>query len=74
MHQLTTTYCIIFQIEICQIFHYTRCIMTKRITSLRGPSEDQLDDLELDRPITLRILNGIAWTSPKRNDGGDGRP
>ena len=23
--------------------------------------EDQLDDLELDEPITLRILDGIAW-------------
>ena len=23
--------------------------------------EDQLDDLELDGPITLRILDGIAW-------------
>ena len=33
--------------------------------------EDQLDNLELDGPITLRILDGIG-TSPKRNDGGDG--
>ena len=23
--------------------------------------EDQLNDLELDGPITLRILDGIAW-------------
>ena len=23
--------------------------------------EDQLDDLELDGPIALRILDGIAW-------------
>ena len=23
--------------------------------------EDPLDDLELDEPITLRILDGIAW-------------
>ena len=23
--------------------------------------EDQLDDVELDGPITLRILDGIAW-------------
>ena len=23
--------------------------------------EDQLDDLELDGPITLRILDGTAW-------------
>ena len=33
--------------------------------------EDQLDDLELDGPITLRILDGTAWdftSSPKRND------
>ena len=36
--------------------------------------EDQSDDLELEGPITLRILDGIAWDSPKRNDGGDGRP
>ena len=28
----------------------------------------------VDGPITLRILDGIAWTSPKRNNGGDGRP
>ena len=35
--------------------------------------KDQLDDLELDGPITLRILDGIAWTSPKQNDGCDGR-
>ena len=23
--------------------------------------EDQSDDLELDGPITMRILDGIAW-------------
>ena len=23
--------------------------------------EDQLDDLELDEPITLRIVDGIVW-------------
>ena len=26
--------------------------------------EAQLDDLELDGPITLRILDGIAWDFP----------
>ena len=36
--------------------------------------EDQSDDLELDGPITLRILDGIAWDFAQRNDGGDGRP
>ena len=35
--------------------------------------EDQLDDLELDGPITLTILDGIVWDSPRQNDGGDGR-
>ena len=28
--------------------------------------EDQLDNLELDGPITLKILDGIAWTEPKQ--------
>ena len=23
--------------------------------------KDQLDDLELDGPVTLRLLDGIAW-------------
>ena len=32
--------------------------------------EDQLDDLELDGPISLRILDGIA----SRNDGCDKKP
>ena len=36
--------------------------------------DDQLDDLELNGSITLRILDGIAWTSPKRNDECDERP
>ena len=35
--------------------------------------EDQLDDLELDESITLRILDEIAWILLKQNDGGDGR-
>ena len=33
----------------------------------------QLDDLELDGPITLWILDGIFWSSPKRNGGCDER-
>ena len=36
--------------------------------------EDQLDDLDLNEPITLRILNEIAATSSNRSDGGDGKP
>ena len=37
--------------------------------------EDQLDDLELDGPITLRILDGIAWDFAQAKWwGGDGRP
>ena len=31
--------------------------------------EDQLDELELDGPITLRILIGITWGSIQANDG-----
>ena len=27
--------------------------------------EDQSDDLELDGPITLRILDGIAWAEDR---------
>ena len=27
--------------------------------------EDQLDDLELDGPITFGILDGIAWEFPQ---------
>ena len=29
--------------------------------TLESNWEDQLDDLELNGPITLRILDGIAW-------------
>ena len=36
--------------------------------------EDQLDDLDLNEPITLRILNEIAASSSNRSDGGDGKP
>ena len=35
--------------------------------------EDQLDDLELNGPITLRILDGIVWDLPKRNNECDGK-
>ena len=28
--------------------------------------EDQLEDLELDAPIALRILDGIAWDQARR--------
>ena len=31
------------------------------ITCQSKRGEDQLDDLELDGPITLRILDGIDW-------------
>ena len=37
--------------------------------------KDQSNDLELDGPIKLRILDGIGLgTSPKRNDGDDEIP
>ena len=48
--------------------------LPKQALLAKANGKNQLDDLELDGPITLRILDGIAWTSPKRNDGGDGRP
>ena len=35
--------------------------------------EDQLDDLEIDGPITLRNLDGIAWDFLQRNDKSNGR-
>ena len=59
-----------------QIFCYIHCVTPKRVASLRSPyaqdspnklylpkhmGEDQLDDLEQDGPITLRILDGTAW-------------
>ena len=31
------------------------------ISTVKQMGEDQLDDVELDGPITLRILNGTAW-------------
>ena len=36
--------------------------------------EDQLEDLELDGPITLSILDESVGTSTKRNDECDERP
>ena len=36
--------------------------------------EDQLDDLELDGPIKLKILDGIAWGFTQTNDGCHERP
>ena len=36
---IITSFVLVFEIENAyQIFHYTRCIMPKRVTSLRGPS------------------------------------
>ena len=35
--------------------------------------EDQLHDLQLDGPTTLRIVVELLKTLPKRNDGCDGR-
>ena len=34
---------------------------------------NQLNDLKLVGPITMRILDGRAWDFPKRNDGFDRR-
>ena len=36
-------------------------ILPKQLYLPNQKGEDQLDDLKLDRPITLRILDGIAW-------------
>ena len=35
--------------------------------------KDQLDDLELDGPITLRLLDEIVWVGDDGDDEGDGR-
>ena len=35
--------------------------LPKQALLAKAMGEDQLDDLELDEPITLRILDGIAW-------------
>ena len=38
-----------------QIIKFDKLFLSKQT------GEDQVDDLELDGPITLRILDGIAW-------------
>ena len=48
--------------------------LPKQALHAKANGENKPNDLELVGPLTLRILDGIAWTSPKRNDGGDGRP
>ena len=35
--------------------------LPKQALLAKKMGEDQLDDIELDGPITLRILDGIAW-------------
>ena len=35
--------------------------LPKQALHAKAMGEDQSDDLELDGPITLRILDGIAW-------------
>ena len=35
--------------------------LPKQALLAKAKGEDQLDDLELDGPITLRILDGIVW-------------
>ena len=35
--------------------------LSKQALHAKQMGEDQSDDLELDGPITLRILDGIAW-------------
>ena len=35
--------------------------LPKQALLAKQMEEDQLDDLELDGPITLRIFDGIAW-------------
>ena len=44
--------------------HEAECLRKDSPNKLYMPKEmgeDQSDDLELDGPITLRILDGIAW-------------
>ena len=48
--------------------------LPKQALHAKANGEDQSDDLELDGPITLRILDGIAWDFAQANDGGDGKP
>ena len=57
--------------------HVSRMPQERLPTQLYLPKqmgEDQLDDVKVDGPITLRILDEPLGTSPKRNDGGHGRP
>ena len=35
--------------------------LAKQALLAKQMEKDQMDDLELDGPITLRILDGIAW-------------
>ena len=37
--------------------------LLKQALLAKAKEKDQLDDLELDGPITFRILDGIAWDS-----------
>ena len=55
---------LLLQIERSQLRWYTECLRKDSPNKLYMPKqmgEDQTDDLELDGPITLRILDGIAW-------------
>ena len=35
--------------------------LPKQALLAKAMGEDQLDDQELDEPIIMKILNGIAW-------------
>ena len=46
-------------------------ILPKQALLVKTNGKDQLDNVDLDRPITLRILMELFRASPKQNDGGD---
>ena len=47
--------------------------LPKQALLVKANGEDQLDDLELDGPIALSILNGIVWDFTQAKNGCDGR-
>ena len=46
---------------LAMLAEYLRKDSPNKLYMPKQMGEDQSDDLELDGPITLRILDGIAW-------------